>query len=97
MAGRLNINPTITYGGVLDFDASSYIQLGSLPNINQNIRMTFKMYLTKESGYSSDTGGNMLIALYDNANSCSFIVGLKNSDFYVTVDGFGISNWLSSL
>ena len=97
MATKLNINPSVTYSGVLDFDASSYIQLSSLPDVDQNIRVTFKMYLTKESGYSSSPAGNVILTFYDNVNNARFVVGLKSSDFYVTVSGFGAGNWLSSL
>ena len=89
MSSNLNINPNTTISGLLDFDASSYIQLSSLPDVDQDIRVTFKMYLTKETGYDGTVAGNVLITFYDNTNNARFVDGLKGSYFYVTVSVFG--------
>lgn len=97
MGLKLKISPITTISGVLEFDGSTYIQLDSLPNVNQDLRVTFKMYLTKESGYYGTSAGNTLLTLYDNTNNARFVVGLNSSDFYVTVSGFSAGNWVSSL
>lgn len=72
---------------VINFDSiDDRINYPSIPNINQDQKLTFKMYVDNESGYYGTTGGNCLLSIADFTNDAYFYVGLKGSSFYVTTD-----------
>jgi hypothetical protein len=77
---------------VIDFkatiDDNEYVSFSTLPNLDQKITATFKMYLDKESGYSTATGaGQTLFAFYNPTGTDRFIgCGLNGSNFIAYSD-----------